>query len=130
MVNCSEPHHGFECGHLVSRKIFDQTEVEKGDLASTVEEVVPGMRIAVERAHRVEAPEYKSEHGFGNRIAFVLVPREHVRPRVAAHEFGGEDSARAKLGYNFWNRDSGMSAIKVSEPLLILRFAVCNRALR
>ena len=103
VVNCGEPHHGFECCHLVVRKFFDQTKVEKGHLSVAVEEVVPRMRIAIERAHRVEAPEHKSEHGFCNGIAFILVPRQYVRPGMAAYEFGGENSARAELGNNFWN---------------------------
>ncbi len=78
-------------GHLHERLQFgggevpDQPEVDEGDPAAAVEQVVARVRVAVEGAHVVQAAEDEAVDRFGGQVAFVLGP---------AGEFGEADSVR------------------------------------
>src|SRR5689334_11176085 len=77
-------------GHLQERpqlgggEVPDQPEVEEGDPAAALEQVVARVRVAVEGAHVVQAAEDEAVDRLGGQVAFVLGP---------AGEFGEADSA-------------------------------------
>ena len=57
---------------VVGLVVLHEPEVEEGDLTSTAEEVVAGMRITVERVHPIDAAENESEDRFRGLVAFAL----------------------------------------------------------
>ena len=69
----------------------DQPEVEEGDPAAALEQVVARVRVAVEGAHVVQAAEDEAVDRLGGQVAFVLRP---------AGEFGEADSAGELAGHH------------------------------
>jgi hypothetical protein len=55
-------------------EVADQAEVEEGDLAAGVEQVVARVRVAVEGARLVQAAEDEAVDRLGGQVAFVLGP--------------------------------------------------------
>ncbi len=80
----------YVAGHLQQRlqfggrEVLDEPEVEEGDPAAAVEQVVAWVRVAVEGAHFVEATEDEAVDRLGGQVAFVLWP---------AGQFGESGSA-------------------------------------
>ena len=66
--------HRRERGQLGVAEVRDQPEVEERDRAVAVEQVVAGVRVAVERAHPVEAAEHEAEQGLAGQVALGAGP--------------------------------------------------------
>jgi hypothetical protein len=57
---------------LAGAEVLDQAEIQEGDPAAAVEQVVPRMRVAVEGVRLVQAAEHEPVDGLGGQIAFGL----------------------------------------------------------
>ncbi len=64
-------------------EVLDQPEVEERHPAVTVEQVVAGMRVAVERVHAVQAAEHEAEQHLAGEVALVLDPTSSISCHVA-----------------------------------------------
>ena len=75
-------HHVGEHVHLVGGEVLHEPEVEERHAPVAVEQVVAGVRVAVERPHPVQAAEHETEDRLGGEVAFVLVPGQQLVPGV------------------------------------------------
>ena len=72
--------HAQAAGHLHQRlqlgqrEVLDQAEIEEGDPAAAVEQVVARVRVAVERMCLVQAPEHEPVDRFRGQVALLLGP--------------------------------------------------------
>ena len=95
--------------HLVGRVALDQPEVEERDLAAGPEQVVAGVRIAVERVQPVDAAEHEAEDRLGRGVALVLRPRLDLGEACAVGELGREHAAGRQLVDHVGNVDERMA---------------------
>jgi hypothetical protein len=66
----------------VVAEVLHQAEVEERDLAVAVEQVVAGVRVAVEQVHAVEAAEHEAEQGLADRSRWCWSHVQHLCPGV------------------------------------------------
>jgi hypothetical protein len=64
--------HRDQWPELVLAEVLDQAEVQEGDPAAAVEQVVPRVRVAVEGVRLVQAAEHEPVDGLGGQVAFGL----------------------------------------------------------
>jgi hypothetical protein len=57
---------------LVGGEVLDQAEVQEGDPAAAVEQVVPRVRIAVEGVRLVQAAEHEAVDRLGGQVTLGL----------------------------------------------------------
>ena len=74
-------HQPGEHGDLVGAEVADEPEVEERDPPVAVEQVVAGVRIAVERLHPVEAAEHEAEQPLADQVALDAGPTSAPRAR-------------------------------------------------
>ncbi len=72
--------------------MLHHAEVQEGDLAAAVEDVVTGMRVAVERVHLVQAAEDEPVQGLPRQVTLVLRPADDVGEPRAGDELAGDDA--------------------------------------
>ena len=118
--------HRPEREHLVGGEVFDQAEVEEGDRAVIVEQVVAGMWVAVERAHPVQAAEHEPEDHLAGSVTVGLGALHQFVPAEPLGEFRGEHVHRRQFWNDLGDPDEGMVAVVVGERPLVsgLEFVV------
>ena len=85
--------HADERGDLLFVESLDQSEVEEGDLAVAMEQVVAGVWVAVESVHPVQAAEHESEQALTDQVAFAC-GQSIISCQVApADQFAGQHSS-------------------------------------
>jgi len=57
---------------LAGAEVLDQAEIQEGDPAAAMEQVVSRMRVAVEGVRLVQAAEHEPIDGLGGQVAFGL----------------------------------------------------------
>ena len=91
-------HQSGEHGDLVGAEVADEAEVEEGDPPVAVEQVVAGVRVAVERLHPVEAAEHEAEQSLADQVALALVPRQRLAPGGPDGEVGRQHPSPCTAG--------------------------------
>src|SRR5579859_3818603 len=87
--------HAYGADHLHERpqfgggEVLDQAEVEEGDPAAAMEQVVARVRVAVKGAHLVQAAEDEAVDGLAGQVAFVLRPGGNFGEADAAGQLAG-----------------------------------------
>ena len=120
MVDGSGLDHPGEHGDLVGAEVADEPEVEERDPPVAVEQVVAGVRVAVEGLHPVQAAEDEAEQHFADQIALALVPRQHLAPCRPDGEVGREHPRGAQWMDHLRHGDERMAPIEVDEALLVV----------
>ena len=82
---------------LVRVEPLHQAEVEERHLAARAEQVVAGVRVAVEGVQAVEAAEHEAEDGLGGEVALLLAPPLDLVEAGALGQLGGEHPLGAEL---------------------------------
>ena len=80
-----------------------------------MEQVVAGVRVAVERLHPVQAAEHEAEDALAGEVALVLVPREDLPPRRADDELAGQHLAGRQRRHDGGDVDERVAAVEVGE---------------
>ena len=114
--------HLAEVLEFVGGEAFHQTEVEEGHVPVRAEQVVPRMRVAVERRQTEQAPEREPVQGLGCQIFLFLRPGEHFVPVHTISEFGSQHLGARELVEHLGHMDVGMAEIAVAEQVLIASF--------
>ena len=76
-----------------AREPVDAAEVEEGDGAVVVEEVVPRVGVGVEQSVSVQAGEHETEDGLAPTRAQGISGRGQFRPAPGVDVVGGQDPA-------------------------------------
>ena len=111
-------------GHVQERLQFgggevpDQPEVQEGDLAAAVEQVVARVRVAVEGAHLVQAAEDEAVDGLGGQVAFVLGPAGEFGEAGAAGQLAGDHPAGGQLVDDRGDADGGVAVVAGGHQVL------------
>ncbi len=113
------PDHLVEVVELVLGEVLHQAEVEEGDPAAGVEQVVARVGVAVEGPQAVEAAEGEAVEGLGGQVLLVLGPGEQLVPAHAVGELGGEHPAGREVGHHRGHVDRGMAVVGLGEHLLV-----------
>jgi hypothetical protein len=101
--------------------VLDEAEVEEADPAVAMEEVVAGVRVAVESVHPVDAAKHESEDRFGGQITLVLRPLFQLGEARAVDVLGRQDARRRQFVDDGRHVDEGMTAVVRRELPLIRR---------
>ncbi len=97
-----------------------EPEVEEAHAAVAAEQVVAGVRIAVERVQPVDAAEHEPEDRLGRGIALVLRPLLDLGEAGAVGELGGEHAHARQLVDDARHVDERMVRVPVGEEVLIV----------
>ena len=119
MVDGSGPHHRLEHVELGVAEVAHEAEVDERDAPVAVEQVVARMRIAVERAHPVQAAEHEPEQPLAGEVALLLVPPEHVAPRRAGDQLAGQHASRRQSRQDGRHMDERVAAVELDETRLV-----------
>jgi len=87
--------------------VLDKTEVQEGDPAAPVEQVVARVRVAVEGADLVQAAEGEAVDRLRGQVAFALRPVREVGEAGPVRELGGENPAGGQLADEWGTRIVG-----------------------
>ena len=99
--------------------MLDQPEIQEGDPAAGMEQVVPRVRVAVERVRPVQAAEHEAVDRLGGQVALGLRPGEKLGEPRAVGQITGHHPAGAELGHDTGHADSGMAGVVAREHLLV-----------
>ncbi len=99
--------------------MLDQPEIQEGDPAAAVEQVVARMRVAVEGVHLVQAPEHEPVDRLPGQVALGLRPAGQLREPRAVREVAGHQAPGGKLLDDLRDVNRGVTPVVVGEQLLI-----------
>ena len=85
---------------LVVGEVLDQPEIQEGDPPAGVEQVVPRVRVAVERVRPVQAAEHEPVDRLRGQVALVLRPGGQLGEPRAVGQFAGHHPAGGQLGHD------------------------------
>ena len=105
------------------RKVRDAAVIDEGDAAVIEQEVIAGVRVAVEEPVAVEAAEAEPVDDFAEPVAFGLVPRLRRRERPALDVLLDKHRIGGQLVIDAWHLDEGVPFEVVVEALLRRSFA-------
>ena len=88
-----------------------------------MEQVVAGMRVAVERVQPVKAAKDEAVDRLGREVLLVLVPDQELVKRRAGHELAGQDARGAELEQDVRHPDHRVAVVIARKHLLALRLA-------
>ncbi|MEZ5239355.1 MAG: hypothetical protein R2716_10565 [Microthrixaceae bacterium] len=117
------PDHRLELRHLGVVEPLAEPEVEERDLSPGAEQVVARVRVAVERAQRVDRPEHEAVEGLGRELALVVRPREDLGEPGAARVVRGQHPLGAQLLVDRGHVDEGVSLVGPGEQELVVGLA-------
>src|SRR6185312_15921875 len=103
------------------RVALAQTEVEERHASARLEEVVPRMRVAVERFEAIEAAEDEAEDRLAREVALVLIPCLELGEPRAGRQFGGQHASRAQRIDDSRYVDEGVTVVPAGEEALVAR---------
>jgi hypothetical protein len=104
---------------LAGGEVLHQPEIQEGDPPAGMEQVVPRVRVAVERARPVQAAEHEAVDRLGGQVALGLRPGEKLGEPRAVGQITGHHPAGAELGHDTRHADSGMAGVVARERLLV-----------
>jgi hypothetical protein len=109
--------------HLLGREVLDQAEVEEGDPAAAVEQVVARVRIAVERVRLVQAAEHEAVDRLRGQVPLGLRPAGQLGEPGPVGELAGHHPAGGQLVQDLRDGDGGVALVVAGEELLVVGFA-------
>jgi hypothetical protein len=111
--------HGLEGLHGPIVEVLDETEVEEADLPTGAEDVVPRVRVTVERVEAVQAPEHEPEDRLRRQVLLGLAPGQQLAPARAGREVRGQHPTRRQRRDDGRDVDEGVTVVEVGEGLLV-----------
>ena len=105
---------------LVGVEPLHEPEVEERHLAARAEQVVAGVRVAVEGVQPVEAAEHEPVDRLGGEVALLLAPRLDLVEADALGQLGGEHPLGAQLVDDVGHVDERVAAVVVGEQPLVV----------
>jgi hypothetical protein len=105
--------------HLLVGEVLDQAEVQEGDPAAAVEQVVARVRVAVERVRLVQAAEHEAVDRLRGQVALGLRPAGQFGEPGPVGELAGHHPARGQLPDDPRHSNRGVTLVKVGERLLV-----------
>jgi hypothetical protein len=80
---------------LIGGEVLDQPEIQEGNPPAGMEQVVPRVRVAVERVRPVQAAEHEAVDRLGGQVALGLRPGEKLGEARAVGQITGHHPAGA-----------------------------------
>ncbi len=105
--------------HLVVGEALDQPEVQEGDPAARLEQVVARVGVTVEGVQPIERAEDEAEDGLPRQVLLLLAPGLQLLPAGTGGELSGQDPAGGELVDHLGDPDEGMVAVVLDEELLV-----------
>jgi hypothetical protein len=103
--------------------VLDEPEVEEGDPAAGVEQVVARVRVAVEGADFVQAAEDEAVDRLRGQVAFVLGPAGEFGEAGSAGKLAGHHPAGGQLADDRGDVDGGMEFVVGGQEALVAGLA-------
>jgi len=112
--------HVLEVRDLGRREPLAQPEVQEGDAAAPVEDVVARVRVPVERLELVDAAEREAIEALGCELALVVGPADDLGERGTLHQLGGEHPGGGQLVEHRRHCDERMVPVELDEDALVI----------
>jgi len=106
---------------LVVGEVLDQPEVQERDPPAGVEQVVPRVRVAVERVRPVQAAEHEAVDRLGGQVALGLRPGDELGEPRAVGQVAGHHPPGGQPGHDPGHADRGVPRVIPGEHLLVRR---------
>jgi hypothetical protein len=107
---------------LVVGEVLDQPEIQEADLPARTEQVVPRVRVAVERVRAVQAAEHEAVDRLGGQVALGLRPGDELGEPRAVGQFAGHHAAGGQLGHDAGHVNGRVAGVVAREHLLVPGF--------
>ena len=107
----------FELRH---REPLGQAEVEEGDPAVPVEQVVAGMWVAVEGAEAVQAAKGEPVDGLGREVTLALIPAQQLVESRTRDKLAGQHPRAAELANDSRHVDNRVRFVIGCEQVLVV----------
>src|SRR5262249_53673949 len=108
----------------VRRELLDAAEVEKGDLAAVIEQIISGMRVGVEDTTDEDRLVREPPEGACDARALPIGPRAGFLECPSVRELRAEDTAARSLTDHRGDPDVRVARVEMPEALLIGRLAL------
>ncbi len=107
---------------LVRGEVLDQAEIQEGDPAAPVEQVVPRVRVAIEGVRLVQAAEDEAVDRLGGQVTLGLGPAGELGEPRAVGQVAGHQPPGGQLGHDPGHADRGVAGVVPGEHLLVPGF--------